>query len=212
MVSADSGLVALGFVRSLGVEFLPNLVRRFKDHYENVRFTFVQNTGRELDKKILNGQIDLAFGPRGAPDLEWTVVFEQEYRLIVPISHPLARARKVALASLKHERFVSFKEDRKFREITEGFCKQAGFIPNYSFEGDDISSIIGFVGSGFGIAIVSPQDVKSSQRVTSLHLEPPPHRPIGISWLKNRYLSSGARRFRDFVLSGGNIHILENAL
>jgi DNA-binding transcriptional LysR family regulator len=84
--------------------------------------------------------------------------------------------------------------------MVETFCKQAGFIPTYSYEGDDLSSVIGFVSSGFGIAIVAPEDA-SSERVASLRLkDPAPRRSIGIGWVKDRYLTASATLFRDFVL------------
>jgi hypothetical protein len=89
----------------------------------------------------------------------------------------------------------------RFRQFTDGLFNQAGFTPNCSFEGDDLSSVIGFVAAGFGLAIVPPA-CASSPRVASLRLvKPTPRRSIAMGWIDHRYFSASARLFRDFVLA-----------
>ena len=212
LVSADRGMLGLGFVQTLGVDYIPNAVRGFKDTYPNVRFTFVQNSTTELETKLLNGELDLIFTPRVARDavngIRWSPVGEQELILIIPHSHPLASMRKVALSDLRAEHFVSLKEGHRFRQFTDGLCNQAGFTPHYSFEGDDLSSLIGFVSAGFGISIVPPV-CATSPRVASLRIvKPIPRRSIGMSWIDGRYFSATARLFHDFVLANRKLQLL----
>jgi DNA-binding transcriptional LysR family regulator len=119
--------------------------------------------------------------------------------------HPLARRRSVALRELAAESFVTFKRGHAFRDLTEQLCAAAGFTPAISFEGDDSSSVPGFVAAGFGVAIV-PLESSAVSGVTALKIsEPVIRRPIGIAWLEERYLSAGARAFRDFVIASGGI-------
>ena len=95
--------------------------------------------------------------------------------------------------------FVSFKEGHAIRRMTDDLCKAAGFAPAIRFEGDDSSSMPGFVAAGFGVAIVPPESGRSAE-VASLRIaEPVARRAIGIAWMKGRYLPAGARLFRDFA-------------
>ena len=214
LVSADRGMIELGFVPTLGVDYIPNAVRRFKDTYPNVRFAFGQNSTSELETKLLNGELDLIFTPKVAGDavngISRSVVGEQELILIIPHSHQLVGARKVALSDLSAEQFVSLKKGHRFRQFTDGLCNQAGFAPHHSFEGDDLSSLIGFVSAGFGIAIV-PAVCATSPRVASLRIvNPIPKRSIGVNWIDGRYLSASARLFRDFVLADRELQLLRD--
>jgi len=215
LVSADRGMLGLGFVPTLGVDYIPNAVRRFKDGHPNVRFTFSQDSSAELEAKLLNGELDLIFTPRVVSDADngitWSLVDEQELILIMPHSHPLVKMSKVPLSTLREEQFVSLKKGHRFRQFTDGLFNKAGFTPHYSFEGDDLSSLIGFVSAGFGIAIVPPV-CAASPRVASLRIvNPIPRRSIGIGWIDGRYFPASARLFRDFVLASRKLQSLGNS-
>jgi DNA-binding transcriptional LysR family regulator len=204
MVGPERRTVALGFLRTLGITFVPQLVRSFSAANRNVLFSFIQSNSTALEDQLLSGELDLILNARpwNKPDFEWRLVANQELVLIVSPSHPLARRRTVALAELANEPFVSFKEGR-FRQLTEELCHAAGFSPAIRFESDDSSSVPGFVAAGFGVAIVSP-DAASSGSVVSLRITHPlARRSIGVAWAKDRYLATSTRLFRDFALSEG---------
>ncbi len=140
--------------------------------------------------------------PLDNPAFEWRLVAQQELVLIVAPNDPLARKRRLALSEVADRPFVSFK-DGHFRRLTEALCRAAGFEPTIRFEGDDSSSVPGFVAAGFGVAIVSP-DSAVAPGVTSLRIsKPPAQRAIGVAWAKDRYLSASARSFRDFAIARG---------
>ncbi len=90
------GLIRLGFLRTLGVEFVPKLARGFLDRNpgRDIRFTF--STGTGLTNDLLNGlkerKYDLVFAskPPDDEDFEAVAVERQDIVMIVPRSHPLA--------------------------------------------------------------------------------------------------------------------------
>lgn len=204
MAGPKRGTVTLGFLRTLGIRFVPELVRSFSAANQDVRFSFVQSNNTALEQQLLNGELDLILNTRSLtnPAFEWRLVAEQELVLIVSPSDPLARKRRIALGDVAERPFVSFK-DGHFRRLTEELCRAAGFVPTIRFEGDDSSSVPGFVAAGFGVAIVSP-DSAVAPGVVSLRIsKPPAHRTIGVAWAKERYLSASARAFRDFAVARG---------
>jgi DNA-binding transcriptional LysR family regulator len=195
------GAVALGFLRTLGAKFIPELVRRFNVAHPHVRFTFAQNNSSEVEAQLEHGDLDLVFVavPPGRPGLDWVRVFDQEFVLIVPRAHALARRRQVRLREVAKEPFVLFKQGHAIRRMTDDLCAAAGFTPSSRFEGDDSSSLPGFVAEGFGVAIVPPESARSANVVSLRISEPVARRPIGMAWMKGRYLPAGARLFRDFA-------------
>ena len=199
------GTVAIGFLRTLGAKYVPQLVRKFSMQHPGVHFVFTPNNSATLEEQLGRGELDIIFAtaPTGHSSLTYKPVANQELVVIVAESHPLAHRRRVALRELANEPFVTFKHGHAFRDLTEELCAEAGFTPTISFEGDDSSSLPGFVAAGFGVAIM-PFDSSAVSGVVALKIsEPVARRAIGIAWLEERYLSASARAFRDFVIESG---------
>ena len=199
--AADRGAISLGFLRTLGAKYIPELVRRFSLVHPAVRFAFVQNNSAAIEAQLERGELDLIFVavPPAHAGFAWRRVVDQQLVLIVPRGHRLAKRRQVKLRDVAGERFVSFKQGHAIRRMNDDLCTAAGFSPDISFEADDSSSVPGFVAAGFGVAIVPPEACGYAD-VASLRIaEPDARRPIGIAWVEDRYLSASARLFRDFV-------------
>jgi DNA-binding transcriptional LysR family regulator len=203
VAGSHRGAVALGFMRTLGADYVPNVVRRFTLRFPGVRFTFIQNNSDMLTDLLLKGEADLIFTavPAVHPKLSWSQTAHQNLVLIVPKDHPLARRRTVALRDMAAEKFVSFKPEHAMRRLTDDLCQQAGFTPSFSFEGDDSSSVPGFVAAGFGVAIVPPEAGRFPGVVSLTISRPSVRRAIGMAWVEDRFLSASARSFRDFAIA-----------
>jgi DNA-binding transcriptional LysR family regulator len=203
LATPGRGTVALGFLRSLGAKYVPEVVRRFGAVHPEVRFTFTPNNSQELEALLDRGHLDLAFTtvPVTSPKRAWARVTDQEMVLLVPENHRLARRRQVTLREVQHEPFVTFKRGHAFRRLTEGLCEEAGFVPSITFEGDDSSSIPGFVAAGFGVAIASAESGGFKGVVGLRITQPTAKRAIGLAWARDRYLPAGARTFRDFAVA-----------
>jgi DNA-binding transcriptional LysR family regulator len=199
--AADRGTISLGFLRTLGARYIPELVRRFNLIHPTVRFAFVQNNSATIEAQLERGELDLIFVavPPGHSDFGWAHIGDQQLVLIVPRSHRLAGRRQVKLRDVADERFVSFKQGHAIRRMTDDLCKAAGFLPAISFEADDSSSVPGFVAAGFGVGIVPPEACGYADVASLKIVEPVARRPIGVAWMEGRYLSASAQVFRDFA-------------
>lgn len=198
------GSVSVGFLRTLGAEYVPRLVRQFRKDHPGVRFTFTQNNGAALLAQLHAGEIDCALvsGPPRDARLGWEHVFDQELVLIVPREHRFAKRRSVRLRDVAGDPFISFKPGHAIREVANELCAAAGFVPAIAFEGDESSSIRGFVAQGFGVAIVPA--TRAAGGVVSLRIAAPAaRRGMGIAWVKERYQSAAERAFRRFVVEEG---------
>lgn len=200
------GTVSIGFLRTLAAKYVPQLVRQFSSEHPGVQFAFTPNNSATLEEQLLRGELDVIFTtvPNAKATVTYRSVADQELVLIVAENHPLAHRRSVALSALAGEPFVTFKRGHAFRDLTDQLCAAAGFVPAISFEGDDSSSLPGFVAAGFGVAIM-PRDTSAVPGVVPLRIsQPVARRAIGIAWLDKRYLSASARAFRDFVIESGD--------
>ena len=60
--AADRGVIALGFLRTLGARYIPELVRRFGSRHPGVQFSFAQNNSVEIEAQLERGELDRARG------------------------------------------------------------------------------------------------------------------------------------------------------
>lgn len=202
MTDASAGIVALGFLRTLGVEYVPALIRRFTAAHPDVRFSFSENNGPSLALQLQRGEIDLALTrtPLEYSGLEGSVIARQELLLVVPLAHRLAERRAIKLREVANEPFVAFKPGHAIRTLTDELCAKAGFTPRITFEADESSSLRGFAAAGLGVAIL-PVGTGPTNGLALLRIsEPEARRDIVLAWAKDRYMSAAVRLFRSFVL------------
>jgi DNA-binding transcriptional LysR family regulator len=194
------GKVTIGFVRTLGYGFIPQLIRRFREQYPNVQITLVQNNSAGLEDEMKKGHLDLMFvtqiGDEGA--YHWDKLASQDILLVVPTSHRYANRDSVALSEIKDESFICFEEGHALRDLVNRIFKSAGIEPHISFECDDGSYLIGFVTAGLGIAFLPPNH-GMVEGVKSLKISSPEaRRDIIIAWPNNRYVNKSTQTFLEF--------------
>jgi DNA-binding transcriptional LysR family regulator len=69
----------------------------------------------------------------------------------VPKNHRFANRESISLIEAAGENFISLSSRHNFREITDGFCRQAGFEPLIAFELEEVSAVQSLVEMGLGV-------------------------------------------------------------
>lgn len=208
LLDPDAGTVVLAFQHSLGSWLVPDLVRGFRAEHPGVRFELHQ-VRDEIGSPILyGGRADLEISSRRTedPSLRTRVLALEPLRLAVSRDHPLAAAPDVTLAEVAGEPFVSLRPRSALRRLTDQLCAHAGFVPDVVFEGDDLSTVRGFVAAGLGVAVVPAPPAVSPEvtggPVSYLRVEDPGAvREICLTWSEERRLLPAAERFREHVIT-----------
>ncbi|HWE73306.1 MAG TPA: LysR family transcriptional regulator [Stellaceae bacterium] len=200
--TASAG-ISIGFLRTLGYNFIPKLVRRFKAKHPDVPITLYQNNSTGLEEGMRQSQLDFAFIPRieDAARFSWIKLAAQELLLVVPTAHRLAHRRTVSLSEVRNEPFVCFKSGHAFRELVDRLFRTAGFSPAISLECDDGSYLMGFVAAGLGIAVFPPDYVRVPNVKALRIAEPKAKREVGLAWPNDRPLGPAALTFLSFAKS-----------
>ena len=91
-VGRGEGVIRLGLLRTLGVDFVPGLASRFlaANPEKNIRFTFHTGVTSQLLEGLQAHRYDLVFSSRPAPEMGFTSipVEQQDLVLIVPTPWP----------------------------------------------------------------------------------------------------------------------------
>jgi LysR family transcriptional activator of glutamate synthase operon len=207
LIDPDTGTVALAFQHSLGTWLVPDLVRSFRAGHPGVRFQLTQVRDELHSAALDDGQADLEIGTRRPrdPAVHTRQVAVEPLRLAVPRDHQLAKQQRVRLSEVSEEPFVSLQSTSALRKQTDDLCDQAGFRPAVVFEGNDLSTVRGFVAAGLGVAIVPAPRAGSPEGATGpvLYceiLDTGAVREICLTWSAERRLLPAAELFRQHVI------------
>jgi DNA-binding transcriptional LysR family regulator len=195
--------IALGFFATLGMHAVPDAIRGFRDGHPDAEFRLLQGPGPLLQQRLMSGEIDLCLSsPRFAEvAVEWLPLWDEELVALVPDTHRLAGRETLELLELANDPFIALKPNYGLRRTADDLCREAGFSPHVAFEGEEVATLRGLVGAGFGVALVPSGGGAGDLHATPIAISGPrAYRTFGLSWARGRYLPQGTAAFRDYVI------------
>jgi DNA-binding transcriptional LysR family regulator len=190
----EIGHMRVGFAGATYFQpLLPAIIREYRTRRPDVVLSPEQSNTPSLVAGLLEGRVDAAFirpPIESAEELDVELLVREDMMVVLPHSHPLARAGEpVSLSALAEETFLLFP-----RAIGEGLydaitsaCQRAGFLPRLGQEAPQIVSIAPLVGAGFGVSIV-PRSTTQIQMEEVVYLPIAgngPKAPISLAWRRH---------------------------
>lgn len=195
--------ITIGVMTSL---FLPKLISGFLSQKPTLKISQHVMSDEEMITALKNEKTDICIStsPLKDKEIEWIHLFNEEVFLLVPENHRLATKEFVSLPDLKNESFINFPVGLNWRDITDDFCKKAGFTPNIVFEGKELSIILNLVKEGVGISFF-PKYAFAEEDLTHLKkvriTESYGYRLIGLAWLKGKTQKRAVLQFKKYLLN-----------
>lgn len=186
------------------VRMVSDLIVKFAKQNADIHINLTLVQTSDMVNLLENRHVDLCISalPIEHPEVKFIPLIEQEVFLGVSLKHPLAKRKSILLKEAANEPFISFAKGYELREITEKFCRQAGFIPNIMFEVDEPSCIGDFITDGLGVAFI-PSSISDNHIPISIEQlkikEPKCKQIIRLYWNKDRYLSETVLHFAEFI-------------
>lgn len=203
LIHPDYGSVSLSFLHSLGSNLVPSLLSKFRSKHAHIQFKLYQNATNFLLDQLESGEIDLCLCSPVATreQIEWEPLFTEELFVVVPHGHPLSHRSSIELHEIANEPIVTFKKDYGLRILTDQLFKEAGINPFITFEGEEIMTVAGLVEAKLGVSLIPHVFGLDKTNISFLPISKPNcQRVIGMAWIKGRYLSPAAQRFKEFVI------------
>lgn len=152
--------VRIGFLAPFADDFVAPALRRLRTVQPRWRVALFELSPRAQLDRLRNHELDAALvGNLEARDREMFAVrrlASYPMTALLPQDHQLAKRKKVALAALAGEPFVTL-SDTAFPErsaLLREACALAGFTPTIGTETDSIAHMITAVASGEGVALI----------------------------------------------------------
>lgn len=203
IIKPGSGEVSFGFIHTLGMEIVPELIASTSEAFPNMQFSLTQATSLSLLKRLEEGAIDLCLSQKiesKVIEIETEELFVEELFVIVPTTHPLAQQDAVKYDEVKNEPFIAIKKGNSLRQLVDELFLEQGIVLNTTFAAEEMHTVAGFVGAGMGISVIPNIKGLDHYKVKRLKLNPPCYRSVCVSWAKNRYLPPAASEFKQYLL------------
>ncbi len=206
LAGLQTGHVTVGTMHTMGPVDVSLPLASFHERYPGVELTVCEQSSGELAEMLRADELDLAFlsvtdrvDRRG---LGLRQLVSEELAVILPPSHRLAHRRRVRMAELADEEFISYREGARLRELLMAAGDHAGFVPDVKLESNESQRIRRLVSRGLGVAILPRSDAESlgaPVRVASL-VDPALRRDITLAWREDRRHAPAATEFLNVAL------------
>ena len=203
----EAGDVTIGCVFSAVHHFLPPVIRAFREKYPRVLVRLIEEGADEVWASVKHGEADFALNYIGMqdPEVEFTPLLKEPYVLACPADHPLARRRSVRWEELARYPFARVSHASRNRLLIDQALAELPALPRPIIEVRHVSTLIGLVESGLGLAVVPqltlPQRPASVVGVKLVH--PAISRTIAIIRRSGRSLSPAAAAFARLLTNAG---------
>jgi LysR family transcriptional regulator, benzoate and cis,cis-muconate-responsive activator of ben and cat genes len=186
----QAGKLTIGFVGSAMFVGLPDIIGAYREQYPEVELALDEMLAAEIAEALRQRRIDVGFTRPPLPPaggLAQRVILEEPYVAALPLDHPLASSRAIALAELSDEAFVLYppQPEPSVTGLIMTACEATGFTPRLAQEVLHLQTAIGLVAAGVGVSLV-PRAVARAQTgrgVSYVPLVPPAViGPLAIAW------------------------------
>ncbi|MBC1485444.1 LysR family transcriptional regulator [Listeria seeligeri] len=202
LANPDFGEVTLSFVPTLGLSFMPQLLKKFQQNYPTNTLRLKEAPAQQVLKDVLTNASDIGISTvrDKQADLEYIPLFTEQFVLIMSKENKLALKNDITIQDIAEEEFIHFAENTYSREVVEHALKQAKVDLKVRYDGLEISSILGLAEANMGISIVPKTAILDFERLEIFPIETPKiERTIYLVHGANGYVSSATKRFIQFA-------------
>jgi DNA-binding transcriptional LysR family regulator len=188
----ESGHVTVGTMHTMGPVDVSIPLAIFHERHPGIELTVREQASEELAEMLRDDTLDLAFlsvtERVESHGLGLHQLVSEELVAVLPTDHRFARRRKLRMAELRGEEFISYREGARLRELLVAAGRHAGFQPQIKLESNESGRIRRLVARGMGVAILPRSDAAApGADVAAVALvDPALSRDITLAWRQDR--------------------------
>ena len=201
-----SGLVSIACIPTATYYFLPDVISDFTRDYPSIRFRIVDAGANEVLQSVINRDVDFGITLLGAddPEVAFDPLIEEPFYLACRNDHPLASRKAVTWADLAEHRFITVGRASGNRLIMDLALANAGVRPRPYFEVQHLSTSLGLVEAGLGVAALPRMSLPATPhpRISTIPLTGPTiTRTVGVVRVPGSSRSPAAEQFYKMLLT-----------
>lgn len=205
LAGAEHGRLRLASASGMvSADTLPVILKKLRKAYPHAEVSVTSGTSEELVRKILAGEVDMAFVslPVEARNVESELLSRDQLVAVASPRHPLAGQKVVSAFALAQEKLILGERGGNTRRLIDEFFAEAGLKPTVAMELSRQAAIKNMVAADMGVGIVplstAREDVERGRLVRWWIEGARINWELGVARLSGGYLSPVCQNFLDF--------------
>lgn len=151
-----AGRISFGCASTTLLYQLPPVLAAYARQYPGVELNIVSGSIQEISAQLTDGTLDLALVvlPLNAPGMKRIHLQDERFVAVLPVQHPLGKAKRLQAQDLAGERFILHRAGQNTRRLIEQFFLRSKVRLEVAFELADTEVIKELVAHGLGISIL----------------------------------------------------------
>ena len=203
MKQEEKRRLTLAFPSTSGAWLWPELLEDFRAANPNIELTVFDMSSYDILRGIRNDELELGYGVLDIDipeDVKMMTVLEDEAKLLLNVSDPLAAEETIDIRKLSGKRIAMYNAGSSFCEAA--FLK---LLKENAVEAEILyvrqqSSVFNLVAQGLAAAVILDdiELVRNNDAICLRKMKPVLPYKCGFMWKKNRYLSASAKKLLDY--------------
>lgn len=200
MNGIETGLVRIGTFSSVAINWLPDIFARLRENYPGIEYEMLLGDYAEVERWIGEGRVDCGFLRLPTlPGFDAVPLTQDEYKLVMPVGHPLAEKETVAIEELEGLPFLLLEHGGR-TEVTE-LLERSDVHPDIRFTTWEDFAIMAMAEKGLGVGILPDMILRRiPYKIEVRSLKEPYYRSIGIVMKSRAHVTPAVGRFIDFLI------------
>jgi DNA-binding transcriptional LysR family regulator len=168
VATGQIGALRLGFVGIAMWMDLPNVIRDFRAAFPKVQLQLDESPSANVQEQVLAGRLDLGLvRALDKPDarLENKLIYEENYWLAIPASHPFAKRQRIRLSDLDNQSLLFFPRrfDPSIYDKWQQVLTMAGVTPRLVQEARSVHTELALVQAEVGLCLVTAATTRAQR-------------------------------------------------
>jgi LysR family hydrogen peroxide-inducible transcriptional activator len=180
-----SGEIKIGIIPTLAPYLLPSIIPPLSKEFPKISLYLIEEQTSALIEKLKTGKLDAAFLAHPVLETSFTssLLFEEEFLLAVPSTHPLAKRKAIKQTDLDSQNMLLLEEGHCMREQTLALCRKMNASETRSFRATSLETLRHMVAAGNGITLMPKLAQQLNDNLSYIPFgSPKPMRSIGLYW------------------------------
>jgi LysR family hydrogen peroxide-inducible transcriptional activator len=206
------GPLRFGAIYTVGPYVTPQLIPLLMKRAPQMPLLIQENYTAKLGEMLKNGDIDLILlsEPFAEPGIVTHAVYDEPFRVVMPMGHAWTKKSRVAVADLCGENLLLLSSGNCFRDQVLQACAGAKKAVNaslqQSLEGSSLETIRQMVASGVGLTVLPSTAAECRTADTKLtamktFATPEPTRRIALAWRRSFPRARAVQAVREALLA-----------
>ena len=199
MSGLEIGVVRIGTFSSAAIHWLPNILSALQRDYPGVECEMLLGDYAEVERWIDEGRVDCGFlRLPAAAGLDAIPLKRDEYKVVLPVGHPLAEKGAISVEDLEGQPFLLLEHGGK-TEVSDLLSRYHA-KPDIRFTTWEDFAIMAMVEKGMGVSILPDLILKRiPYRLEIRPLTEPYYRQIGLAMKKQEHLAPAVQKFLEYL-------------